>query len=201
MRLRLVPVLLLSVLTVSACGDDGAEPRPESPQGAGPSTSADLTGPDGESVGSVTFAFEDGGPTQVDVVITDLTPGVHGFHLHTTGACEPDSADPTDPSKTGDFLSAGGHLAQEGQSHGDHSGDLPPLLVAEDGTASMTVTTDRVGRDDVLDEDGTAVMVHADPDNFANIPDRYAPQGPDEATRKTGDAGGRVACAALTAEG
>jgi Cu-Zn family superoxide dismutase len=37
-------------------------------------------------------------------------------------------------------------------------------------------------------------MVHAGPDNFANIPERYAPAGPDEMTRSTGDSGGRIAC-------
>jgi Cu-Zn family superoxide dismutase len=39
-------------------------------------------------------------------------------------------------------------------------------------------------------------MVHADPDNFGNVPERYAPKV-DETTAKTGDAGARVACAAL----
>jgi Cu-Zn family superoxide dismutase len=37
-------------------------------------------------------------------------------------------------------------------------------------------------------------MVHADRDNYANVPERYAPAGADEMTRNTGDAGGRIAC-------
>ena len=55
-----------------------------------------------------------------------------------------------------------------------------------------------------LDADGSAVMVHALPDNFANIPpERYqqvngAP-GPDEMTMATGDAGKRVACGVIGA--
>ena len=44
----------------------------------------------------------------------------------------------------------------------------------------------------VLDDDGAAVMVHADPDNHAHIPSRYG--GPDEDTLATGDAGDRIAC-------
>jgi superoxide dismutase, Cu-Zn family len=43
-------------------------------------------------------------------------------------------------------------------------------------------------------------MVHALPDNLANIPDRYTAggvPGPDTATLNTGDAGGRVACGAI----
>jgi superoxide dismutase, Cu-Zn family len=45
-----------------------------------------------------------------------------------------------------------------------------------------------------MDDEGTAVMVHAGPDNFANIPERYAPNGPDADTLKTGDSGDRIAC-------
>jgi len=37
-------------------------------------------------------------------------------------------------------------------------------------------------------EHGTALIVHAGPDNFANIPSRYAP-APDATTLATGDAG------------
>jgi Cu-Zn family superoxide dismutase len=38
------------------------------------------------------------------------------------------------------------------------------------------------------------VIVHAGPDNFANIPVRYAPNGPDATTLATGDSGARTAC-------
>ena len=49
-----------------------------------------------------------------------------------------------------------------------------------------------------VDADGSAIMVHALPDNLANIPTRYQSAtegvlGPDSATLATGDAGGRVA--------
>lgn len=200
-RLPALTLALLPLLPLAACGDEPSqEPQPAIAQDPGRSTSADLLDPDGAQVGTVTLSFGDD-VTQVEVQVTDLAPGFHGFHLHETGECAPDSASPSDPTKTGDFLSAGGHLATEDQEHGEHAGDLPSLLVGEDGTASLTFTTDRVSEDDVLDEDGTAVMVHADPDNFANIPERYAPQGPDEATLSTGDAGSRAACAAVTAEG
>ena len=201
MRRTATSLALLLLLPLTACADDDpAEPSAAGTQSSGSSASADLLDPGGESVGTASLTFGDG-TTQVDVRIDDLPPGLHAFHLHKTGRCEPDSPDPADAAKVGDFLSAGGHLAAEGQQHGDHDGDLPSLLVTEDGTASLSFVTDRVTADDVLDEDGTAVMVHADPDNFSNIPERYAPAGPDETTTKTGDAGGRVACAALTAQG
>ena len=60
-------------------------------------------------------------------------------------------------------------------------------------------TTDAFEMDAVLDADGSAVMVHAGPDNFGNIPTRYAPAGPDADTQATGDSGGRAACGVVTA--
>jgi Cu-Zn family superoxide dismutase len=126
-------------------------------------------------------------------------PGFHGFHVHETGTCEPQSANPSDPAMVGDFLSAGGHLSSEEQAHSDHLGDLSSLLAHKDGTATLTVTTDRLTEQDLLDADGSAVMVHAGSDNFGNIPERYAPAGTDEMTDDTGDSGGRVACAVLPA--
>jgi Cu-Zn family superoxide dismutase len=200
--MRPAPALVLLALTASlgltACGSDEAAPAASSSTPPGQSVSADLRGPDNALFGNVTVSFADG--AVVDVRATGLPPGAHGFHFHKTGACEPNSPDPTDPTKTGNFLSAGGHLAKEGQTHGNHTGDLPSLIVATDGTASLTTRLADVTMGDVLDADGAAVMVHAMPDNFANVPDRYAPQGVDDTTKKTGDAGARIACASLTTQ-
>lgn len=198
MRPSLLAVPLLLVL--AACGSSDPEGAasdapPSGQDAAGQVVEGALRGPAGEDHGTVTLSF---GPdaTVVTVDARGLEPGVHGFHVHTTGACEPDSSPPGDPSRTGAFLSAGGHLAEDGQRHGDHLGDLPPLLVAADGTALLQATTDRLSETAVLDADGAAVMVHADADNFTNVPERYAPQL-DDTTLSTGDAGGRVACAVL----
>jgi Cu-Zn family superoxide dismutase len=95
---------------------------------------------------------------------------------------------------TGDFLSAGGHLGAGAADHGEHAGDLPVLYVDRSGAGSLTTVTDALTRSDLTDDDGSAVMVHAGRDNYANVPERYAPGGPDEMTRNTGDAGGRIAC-------
>jgi superoxide dismutase, Cu-Zn family len=131
---------------------------------------------------------------QVTARVTGLPPGFHGFHVHAVGRCEPDSANPADPSMTGDFLSAGGHVGAGEADHGEHRGDLPALFVTGAGTGSLTAVTDALTVGDLTDADGSAVLVHAGRDNYANIPERYAPGGPDEATRNTGDAGGRIAC-------
>ncbi len=205
--MRPAPVLALAALTASltltACGDDApvtapAAQTPPSSTPSGPTVTADLLAPDGAKRGTVTLSFA-GDTTVVDVRATGLPPGPHGFHVHKTGKCEPKSPDPADPSKTGDFLSAGGHLAEEGQTHGSHTGDLPSLIAGADGEASLTTSLSVLTMDAVLDADGSAVMIHAMPDNFGNVPERYAPQGIDDTTKKTGDAGARIACAPITA--
>lgn len=131
--------------------------------------------------------------TQVEVEVSGLNPGFHGLHVHAVGRCEPGSAAPDDPAQTGDFLSAGGHLGEG--DHGDHAGDLPSVYVDASGAGRLVTMTDRFTGTDLYDTDGAALVVHADPDNFAHIPERYG--APDEDTLRAGDAGDRVACAVL----
>ena len=202
---------LIATVSLAGCGAEEDAPgaavttSPSASSSASPSGAEDgtavgeLQGADGTQAGTVELQFGVGRTTLV-VEASGLTPGPHGFHIHAIGACEADSPDPAAPTKTGDFLSAGGHLAKEGQVHGGHDGDLPSLMAGADGTARMTVTTDTLLKENVLDEDGSAAMIHATADNFRNVPERYAPDGPDETTSKTGDSGSRVACAVLTAE-
>lgn len=163
---------------------------------------ADLVSPDGEPRGTVELATVDGG-TLVTVEAVDLPPGFHGLHVHTTGLCEPDSENPTEPGERGAFLSAGGHLKGDDDEavHPEHAGDLPPLYVADDGTGKIVTFTDRLDRDLLLDDDGSAVMIHENSDNLANIPERYAPDGPDEDTQNAGDGGSRSACGVVTEQG
>jgi len=188
-------VAALAALTACGGGDDDTA---DTAGGGAPedAVTAPLMDAKGAERGSVELRFTGDGAS-LTVEATGLPPGLHGFHVHKTGLCEADSADPASPDKRGAFLSAAGHLAEEDQIHGDHDGDLPSLLVRADGTARLVVDSDRLTRENVLDADGSAVMVHANPDNFANVPDRYAPKL-DETTTKTGDAGARIACAALT---
>ena len=61
------------------------------------------------------------------------------------------------------------------------------------------MVTDRFQVAGLLAGDGTAVIVHANRDNQANIPVRYAPDGPDAMTLATGDAGDRIACGVVQA--
>lgn len=166
--------------------------------GGSPDATASIVGPEGNELGTAEFTDSEG-VMDVSVEVSDLQPGFHGLHLHAAGLCEPDSAAPDDPSNTGDFMSSGSHLNPDDSDHPNHAGDLPPLLVMEDGTASLQFQTDRLGMDQLNDEDGTALIVHSNADNFANIPERYAPEGPDADTTSAGDAGDRVACGVVNA--
>jgi len=125
----------------------------------------------------------------VKVLVTGrgLPPGFRGMHIHAVGTCEAPS-----------FTSAGGHLKNEGTSHSDHTGDLTSLYVKKDGTVNVRFETDRFDLDALRDTDGSAAMIHASPDNFGNIPPRYAPDGPDQMTRDTGDSGARIACGPMS---
>jgi superoxide dismutase, Cu-Zn family len=175
----------IGVALAGGDGDDGRKDR---------RAVAVLENADGDRVG-VAFFRERHDEVEVSAAVWDQTPGFHGFHVHTVGRCDP----PT-------FTSAGGHYNPTGADHGDHAGDLPSLLVTEDGSARLAFVTDRFSIRDLLDEDGSALIVHSNRDNFANIPDRYqssesdAP-GPDEETLSTGDAGSRVACGVIERRG
>jgi Cu-Zn family superoxide dismutase len=114
-----------------------------------------------------------------------VTPGFHGFHVHSVGAC------------IAPFTTAGGHYNPGGATHRDHAGDLPVLYVDADGEAEARVSTDRFAVNDLFDADGSAFILHAGPDNYANIPtDRYDPDA-DATTLATGDAGGRIGCGVI----
>lgn len=166
-----------------------------------PEAKATLRDASGAVVGKV-WLQEEGGKISVRAVVSGFAPGFHGFHIHAVGTC-----DPSIPAgQTSPFTSAGGHLSLvPGATHGMHSGDQPVLLVNADGTAWARFQSDRYTITDLFDADGSAFIVHAGSDNYANIPTRYLSStpivpgqaGPDAATLATGDAGSRVACGVI----
>jgi superoxide dismutase, Cu-Zn family len=170
-----------------------------------------LRDPSGVRVGTVTFTVDRNG-TQVRAVLDQnryvAAGAFHGFHVHANNdpangaGCQ---ADPAKPPGTW-FASADGHLAQPGTPHGHpaHAGDMPSPLVLRDGTAALRFETDRV--DPALLR-GRAIVLHAGPDNFGNVPagrapNQYRPNSPaaTEATRRSGNAGDRVACGLVQAQ-
>jgi superoxide dismutase, Cu-Zn family len=140
----------------------------------------------GKDVGRLVVEDDDG-VTKLKVAVRGLPPGYHGFHIHSKGVCTPPS-----------FDSAGAHFDLGSNAHPDHSGDLPALLVGADGHGAAEAKTGRFHVGQLFDADGSAIVIHASPDNLANIPGRYARQGPDAETRKTGDSGGRIACGVIS---
>jgi Cu-Zn family superoxide dismutase len=125
---------------------------------------------DGTDVGSVTFKPMRSG-VNVIVELTNLPPGPHAIHIHEHGACTPE------------FTAAGEHLAPDGHEHGfaktetPHAGDLPNVWVADDGTVKAEFIDWRLEMDDLLDSDGSAVIVHAQQDSYmdpASAGDRLA---------------------------
>jgi Cu-Zn family superoxide dismutase len=137
----------------------------------------------GASIGEASLTRRSG-EVRVDIAVRNLTPGFHGFHVHSIGVCDAASG----------YTSAGGHLNPGGGHHPEHAADMPVLFVKQDGSGATHFITDRFQVNDLFDADGSALIIHAAPDNYANIPARYAPSGPDEATLATGDAGPRAAC-------
>ena len=140
----------------------------------------------GDEVGLAAFAEDARGRVHVTVEVSRLTPGPHGLHLHETGACDGTTATP--------FSSAGGHFDRTGSQHGalnpagHHSGDLPNLVVDEDGEGRLSITVKQFALADLFDADGTAVVVHQNEDDLRTD---AGPLGP-------GNSGPRIACGVIT---
>ncbi|WP_182875405.1 superoxide dismutase family protein [Microbispora sp. H10670] len=199
LSLGLAPVLALPgglALGLAATAVPGASAAPAAPSRTGGTAAAVVRDASGRVLGSVRFERYDLEKTRVSVSVRGLAPGFHGFHIHAAGVCDPRAVDRATGTP---FSSAGSHLGPG--THGAGAGDMPPLLAADDGTASASFVTDRFTLEDLADANGSAVVVHAGPDNFAHIPKRYfhrpdsmGATGPDLTTRRTGDAGARVGC-------
>ena len=138
---------------------------------------AEMKDRDGKTVGTITLT-----ETPVGVLLSgevgQLTPGAHGFHFHAMGKCEPP------------FTTAGGHFNPGQKKHGfhasdgPHAGDLPNLHASADGKAVVDVLAPGItlasGPTRLLDEDGTALVIHEKADDYKTDP--------------AGDSGDRVAC-------
>ena len=133
---------------------------------------ATISGPNGVS-GTVVFVQFGSGilPTvQVLATVTGLTPGLHGFHIHENGSC-----DNTPGPPVVQFGGAGGHydpgpfgMSNPDANHPFHMGDIPNLNADSSGKAILLHTTSRItlspGPLSILDTNGSAVIVHGNPD-------------------------------------
>jgi len=101
--------------------------------------------------------------------LSGLAPGLHGFHVHQNPDCKAMEKD----GKMVAALAAGGHYDPEktnrhGVPWGDgHLGDLPPLFVDANGSASQPVLAPRLK---MADMKARSLMIHLGGDNHADHP-------------------------------
>ncbi|HZU06077.1 MAG TPA: superoxide dismutase family protein [Chloroflexota bacterium] len=175
----------LGAALVSLSGLAAAEAPAAAELAQQPGARAELRDSTGAVVGTATFT-EDATGVHISVVVQGLPPGEHGIHLHAVGRCDPP-----------DFMSAGGHYNPGGRLHGlmnlqgPHEGDLPNLFVGADGTATYQVYNPRVtlqvgAANSLFTADGTALVIHADPDDYITDP--------------AGNSGARIACGVIVRE-
>ncbi|HLU91122.1 MAG TPA: superoxide dismutase family protein [Pedomonas sp.] len=167
--------LTLALMAATALGSASAMAR-------GEAASAELRNLKGEVVGQATLT-QQGDDVLVKGTVKGLSAGVHAFHIHETGKCEPP------------FTSAGGHYNPHKKEHGHenpqgaHVGDLENVNVAADGEETafeQTVKSVRLFAEDgpaIIDADGAALVFHAKADDYKSDP--------------AGNAGDRLVCGVI----
>lgn len=139
---------------------------------------------DGTKTGFIEVSESAAEGLDIRVAAHDLPPGLLAFHIHETGQC-----------RTPDFESAGAHFNPAQKEHGfnnpkgPHAGDLPNIEVGADGKVDVIVnapdvTLDRKSKFSLLDQDGSAFIIHEKQD--------------DDLTNPSGNSGGRMVCGALS---
>jgi Cu-Zn family superoxide dismutase len=143
---------------------------------------ATLKSADGKTVGEANLVQGSHG-VLIRLTISGLPAGQHAVHVHAVGKCEPP------------FDSAGGHFNPAAKKHGieaaegAHAGDMPNLHVPSSGDLAVEIlntdiTLEKGRPNSVFDTDGSALVVHANADDYKSDP--------------AGNAGGRIACGVIT---
>jgi len=165
MRKSFIP--LLAAVVLSACVTD--EPR-----GGAPMT---LINASGQAIGTAR-AWQTAGGVSFRIDARGLPHGVHGIHVHPIGRCDPP-----------DFSTAGTHWNPSGREHGmnnpkgPHDGDMPNVTVAANGILQETVVLPKASMAQLLDADGSSIMIHANADDYVSQP--------------AGNSGAKIACAII----
>uniref|UniRef100_A0AC34F9V7 Superoxide dismutase [Cu-Zn] n=1 Tax=Panagrolaimus sp. ES5 TaxID=591445 RepID=A0AC34F9V7_9BILA len=140
---------------------------------------------DGSDVkGTVWFTQpKEGGPTTIKGEFKGLEPGLHGFHIHQYG------------DRTNGCTSAGPHFNPHGKTHGGpddeirHVGDLGNVEARSDGTCSTEMKDSMISLTGEHSVIGRSMVIHAKGDDLG--------RGNDEESKKTGNAGARIACGVI----
>jgi Cu-Zn family superoxide dismutase len=111
--------------------------------------------------------------------------GQHGFHVKEVGKCD-----------SPDFKSAGSIFNPTKKSHGlldpngPKAGNLVNIWIEADGSADYDITSNLItlspGERSVFDKDGSAFVIHENPDDYHTDPE--------------GNTGNRIACGVITPE-
>lgn len=123
----------------------------------------------GQSIGEVKITETDKG-LEFAPDLRALPPGEHGFHVHANGSCQPAMKD----GKASAAESAGGHFdpqhsgKHEGPTGAGHLGDLPVLVVSQDGKATQPVLAPRLKT--LKEIEGKSLMIHVGGDNMSDQP-------------------------------
>ncbi|HEY7773962.1 MAG TPA: superoxide dismutase [Cu-Zn] SodC [Marinagarivorans sp.] len=134
----------------------------------------------GEAIGTVQISEAKKGIV-LTPMLSGLSAGLHGFHVHENGSCEPS----TKGGKVTPAGAAGSHLnLNDAKHHGapwgkGHTGDLPALFVNDDGVAQHPVFAPNLKMKPI---DGKALIIHEGGDNYSDTP------------QPLGGGGARVAC-------
>lgn len=172
-HLAIMTGLGVAALSLAACNDQG-KMETGAPVANGTSASAALMTATGAPAGRAT-ATEVAGGLRFTIDAMGMPPGTHGAHIHAVGRCD-----------APDFQTAGGHwnptMAKHGAMNpqGPHEGDLPNLVIANDGRGTIGVTIPGATMAGLMDADGAAMVIHAQPDDLRTDP--------------SGNSGSRIAC-------
>ncbi len=160
----------ISLLFVASCAS----------MASGPMATATLAPTSGNTAaGTVNLTQLGDGSVEVQVNLTGVPPGTHGFHIHEKGDCGDNGN------------AAGGHYNPMSTAHGaptadpHHAGDFGNVTADANGIVNTRFTTRSVTVESGhMTAVGHAVILHANPDDLQ--------------TQPTGNAGGRIACGVVT---
>ncbi|MBA2938015.1 superoxide dismutase family protein [Paenibacillus sp. CGMCC 1.16610] len=178
--LKIVVTVSLGLLVLTGCQSVKSTATAEA--GSTPPLEVTLIGASGQTVGMAQLAAAPEG-VQIDLQVSGLTPGAHGFHIHEKAACDA----PT-------FDSAGAHFNPMHKEHGflnpkgAHAGDLPNLVVDEQGNGRLSTVTKSVvllpdKPNSLFKPGGTSLVIHEKADDLKTDP--------------SGNSGKRIACGAV----